>query len=48
MPKEEEEASGTIWRPVFFRKREHDAGFERLEALKKEKESLETGFWVWD
>jgi hypothetical protein len=46
--RKEEEVSGKVWKPIFFKQTDNDARFERLSALRKEKEGLETGLWVWD
>jgi len=46
--RKEEKASGKVWQPIFFSRTDRDTRYVKLSALKREKESLETGFWVWD
>lgn len=46
--RKEEEASGKVWKPVFFIKRDADTRYERLSSLSRKKKTPETGLWVWD
>lgn len=46
--RKEEDASGKVWVPLFFKKTERDERFEKLNALTQEKSVLDTGLWVWD
>lgn len=46
--RKEEQASGEVWKQLFFRKTDRDERFEKLSSLTREKSVLGTGFWVWD